>query len=125
MTNKSLLVLFLSAALFCLGYFYILPKTEIKKSPTNAMQIAAPPAPIIPLDDASAVKLPNSSALVTAPAGSSMTANPAALKTFDQFTPIERDRLRLEFEAMSEPERLFAVISAEDEAWKKDNFFPE
>jgi hypothetical protein len=121
MTNKTLISLFAVAALFVFGYFYILPRADIKAPLNNSMDIAVPLTKA-PLTEPSIVK-PNVAVNIESPV--SFMVTPAALKTFDQFTPIERDRLRLDFEAMSEPERLFAVISAEDEAWKKENFFPD
>lgn len=121
MSNKTLLTLFAAAALFLFGYFYLLPKTGTKAPPKNTTQITA--APAASATDNTPVK-PPTIATQTAATNAGGAFAPA-LKTFDQFTPVERDRLRLDFQAMSETERLFAVISAEDEAWKKDNFFPD
>jgi hypothetical protein len=126
MTNKKLLIFFAAAVLFILGYFAISPKPEITEPLNDKSQIAVAPPSTTPVIEASAVKPPNVATEVLPTIGNVAAAsNPAALKTFDQFTPIERDRLRLDFDAMSEPDRLFAVISAEDEAWKKENFFPD
>ncbi len=113
MSNKTLLTFFATAALFVVGYLYLLPNPEIKALPKDATQITATPAMTPPINNAP-VKPPTSAPQTVAPNSSS--AFDPALKTFDQFTPIERHRLRLDFEALSEPERLFAVISAEDEA---------
>jgi hypothetical protein len=122
MTNKTLFISLTAVAVLLLGYLYLFPSKATAETGTQAHiteSHGASPDAITP------TQATTTDSVTTAGAANTTPSSPAALKTFDQFTPIERERLRLDFEAMSEPDRLFAVISAEDEAWKKENFFPD